>query len=45
MQPEAWRKSIGRFLFPEMDFDLNPYKSAPTSKIHRNLYKNQKNAN
>jgi hypothetical protein len=34
--------AIGRFLFPEIDFELNPYKSVPTSKIHRKLSRNRK---
>jgi hypothetical protein len=37
--------SIGRFLFPEIHFDLNPYKSVPTSKIHRKLSITQKITN
>jgi hypothetical protein len=37
--------SIGRSLFPQIDFDLNPYKSVPTSKLHEKLSRTQKNVN
>jgi hypothetical protein len=45
VQPEAWRKSIDRFLFPEIDFNLNPCKSVQTSKIHRKLSRTPQNIN
>jgi hypothetical protein len=51
MQPEhgaillTWRNSIDRFLFSEIDLDLNTYKSVPTSKLHRKLSRTQKNVN
>jgi hypothetical protein len=40
---QVWHKSIGRFLFPEIDFNLNPYKSVQTSKIHRKLSRTRHN--
>jgi hypothetical protein len=31
--------------FPEIDFDLNPSKSVPNSKIHKKLSRTQKTVN